>query len=93
MENNNTPTQNYQSQPEMQRANPPAVTFGEWMLTILLMCIPIVNIVLLFVWAFSSSANPSKANWAKASLVWTAIVLVLYVLFFVIVLSVVGSSM
>ena len=55
------------------------VKVGEWMLTYLLAVIPIVGLVMLFVWAFGGNANPSKANWAKASLLWGAIVLVLYI--------------
>jgi hypothetical protein len=57
---------------------------GNWMLTYLLMCIPLVNIVLLFVWAFGSNAPASKANWAKASLVWAGISIVFYVVLFLV---------
>ncbi len=49
------------------------VTFGEWFLTLFLVAIPLVGIFFLFVWAFGATTNPSKANWAKASLVWAAI--------------------
>ena len=49
------------------------ISFGEWFLTIFLAGIPLVGIVLLFVWAFGSTTHPSKANWAKASLVWVAV--------------------
>ena len=49
------------------------VTFGDWFLTLFLVAIPLVGIVFLFVWAFGSTTNPSKANWAKASLLWAAI--------------------
>lgn len=63
----------------IQTAEP--VSVKEWLITILLMIIPIVNIVLLFVWALGGNANPSKANWAKATLIWFAIVLVIYVIF------------
>jgi hypothetical protein len=49
------------------------VSTKEWVLTYLIMIIPIVNIVMLFVWAFGSSENPNKANWAKARLIWLAI--------------------
>jgi len=56
------------------------VSVGEWVLTYLILCVPIVNIVMLFVWAFGSSTNPSKANWAKASLIWFAIAFVLYMM-------------
>lgn len=49
------------------------VSMGEWMWTIFLLCIPIVNIILLFVWAFGGSTNPSKANYCKAQLLWMLI--------------------
>jgi hypothetical protein len=55
------------------------VSVGEWLITYLLLSIPLVNIVMLFVWAFGSSTHPSKANWAKASLIWVAIATVLYI--------------
>ncbi|WP_458119563.1 hypothetical protein [Paenibacillus sp. Z6-24] len=64
--------------------NTGVVSFKDWMITILLMAIPIVNIVMLFVWGFSGSTNPSKANYAKATLVWIGIFIVLYVLLIVI---------
>ena len=57
------------------------VSVGEWMLTMLVCIIPIVNIVMLFVWAFGSNTNASKANWAKASLLWMLIGVVLSILF------------
>ncbi len=59
------------------------VTLGDWMITMLLSFIPIVNIIMLFVWAFGSSTNPSKANWAKATLIWMLIGIVLGVLFII----------
>ena len=65
------------------------ITFGEWFLTLFLMAIPLVGIVLLFVWAFGSSTKPTKANWAKASLVWTAIGIVIS---FIITIIAVGIS-
>jgi len=55
------------------------VTTGNWMLTTLLMFIPVVNIILLFVWAFGSNTPVSKSNWAKASLIWGLIGIALYV--------------
>ncbi len=62
-------------------SNPEPVSTKEWLITILLMIIPIVNIVLLFLWALGGNANPSKANWAKATLIWFAILIVFYVIF------------
>lgn len=57
------------------------VTVGEWFITMLLMIIPLVNIIILFVWAFGSNIKMSKSNWAKAQLIWMAIVFVISTLF------------
>ncbi|TVR89273.1 MAG: hypothetical protein EA411_02760 [Saprospirales bacterium] len=65
---------------ENPMTNPEVVSTKEWLITILLMIIPIVNIVLLFLWALGGNANPNKANWAKATLIWFAITIVLYVI-------------
>lgn len=66
--------QQYYSQQQVA----PVVTVKEWMLTFLILLIPIVNIVMMFVWAFGGG-NPSKANYFKASLLWAAIVIVIYI--------------
>jgi hypothetical protein len=54
------------------------MTLKDWMLTILIMCIPCVNIVMTFVWAFGSNVNPSKKTFFQACLIWYAIGLVFY---------------
>lgn len=53
------------------------VTLGEWMLTLFITFIPIVNIIMFVVWAFSGSTKRSKSNWAKAMLLWAVIFIVL----------------
>ena len=58
------------------------MTVQDWMITILIAAIPLVDIIMLFVWAFGDGANANKKNWAKAALIWTAIVIGLYVLLF-----------
>ena len=58
----------------------PAMTIGDWIITFIIMVIPIVNLVMLFVWAFSSGTNPSKKNWAKAELIIMAVVIVLSII-------------
>ncbi len=67
----------------MDQNNAPVVRVGDWVLTILLLAIPIVNLVMLFVWGFGGGANPSKANFAKASLIWMLIGIVLTIIFYV----------
>lgn len=67
------------------------MSVGEWMITLFISFIPLVNIIMFFVWGFGDNTNPNKANWAKASLIWVAIGIVLYVLFFVVIFA--GISM
>jgi hypothetical protein len=63
--------------------NAEVVKTGDWMLTYLITAIPIVGLVMLFVWAFGSGTNINKANWAKASLIWGAIMLSIYLMFMI----------
>ncbi|HEX2866935.1 MAG TPA: hypothetical protein VHO03_07820 [Ignavibacteriales bacterium] len=57
------------------------ISTSDWFLTILITAIPVVGIVMLFVWAFGNGTNPNKANWAKASLLWVLIGTVIAALF------------
>ena len=57
------------------------ITIGNWILIYLLMCIPLVNLIMLFVWAFGSSAPVSQANWAKAQLIFMLLLIVVVFLF------------
>lgn len=56
----------------------------DWLVTMLLMLIPIANIVLVFVWAFSSNVNKSKKTFFQASLIFTGIIIGLYIVLFII---------
>jgi len=69
------PPQQYPSAPSW-----PHMRLGEWMITMLLMIIPIVNIVLMFVWAFGGNVNPSKKTYFQAALIWAAIGIVLSII-------------
>ena len=66
-------------EPETDLEEP--ISMGEWLVTMLLMLIPCVNIVLMFVWAFSSKEKKSKSNYFKATLIFAAIILVIYIIF------------
>lgn len=55
------------------------LSVGEWMITILFYIIPIVNIVMMAVWAFSTKGNVHRRNLSRASLLWWIIILVAYV--------------
>ncbi|MBQ6554432.1 MAG: hypothetical protein IJR45_01805 [Firmicutes bacterium] len=59
------------------------MTLKDWMITMLIMLIPCVNIVMMFVWAFGSNVNPSKKTYFQAVLIWAAIGIVLEILWIV----------
>ena len=63
------------------------ITVKEWIIYLLLLCIPVVNIVCLIMWAFGSSdTNPSRKNWAKAQIIIGllafAFIFLMYLLFY-----------
>lgn len=57
------------------------VKISEWVLCFVIMMIPCVNIIMMFVWAFSSTEKKSKSNFFKAQLILFGIMMVLSVLF------------
>ena len=54
----------------------------DWLITLLITSIPLVGIIMLFVWAFGDNTPKSKANWAKANLLLMVIALGIAALFF-----------
>jgi len=64
---------------QMQVLSKDVTTTGQWVLNLFLVAIPIIGLILLFVWAFSSGTAPSKQNWARANLVWILIAIVVSV--------------
>lgn len=100
MDNNNMfnqESQNFQTQQPYQQPYQQVyqnenleepVTFGDWMLSLLLMMIPCVNIIMMFVYAFGNGKK-SKSNFFKAYLVW----MLISILLSVIVVAVFGASL
>lgn len=58
------------------------VSIKDWVITLIITAIPMVGFVMLFVWGFGSGTNENKANFAKAALIMVAVMIVLYLLFF-----------
>ena len=46
------------------------VSFGKWMIVLLILAIPVVNVVMLLVWALGSRTNPSLSNFSRAFLIY-----------------------
>ena len=57
------------------------LTLGDWVLIKFITYIPLLNLIMYCIWAFSSNSDKVKSNFAKASLIWIAIGTVLYILF------------
>ncbi|HEY3902089.1 MAG TPA: hypothetical protein VGM54_25985 [Chthoniobacter sp.] len=45
------------------------LTIGDWIITKIVLAIPLVGIVMLFVWAFSSDTHPSKKTFCQSALI------------------------
>lgn len=66
------------NQAGLQNQQIPSV--GEWVITFIIMAIPLVNLIMLCVWAFGSNTAPAKANFAKAALIMMVVGIVLTIL-------------
>ncbi len=66
---------------ENQTTNQKPMSVKDWLITLLIMGIPLVGFIMLFVYAFGSNENINKQNWAKAQLIFIAIIIGLIVVF------------
>ncbi|MBK3497437.1 hypothetical protein JFL43_22035 [Viridibacillus sp. YIM B01967] len=80
----------YQDQPVPQQNESQQLSVGTWLLTILIIAIPIVNLIMLCIWAFGEK-NP-RSNFSKAYLIWIAISITLVIIFWVVLLAIFGAS-
>ena len=69
------------------------MSVGDWIITWLILMIPCLGIVMMFVWAFSSTEKKSKSNFFKAYLIFMGIGLVFYLIFLAIFGATMGSSL
>lgn len=69
------------SRAQNQEDNPYVISVGEWVLYLFLFSIPLINIIMLCIWAFGNEPNPTKSNFGKAGLIWIAIGIALYLIF------------
>lgn len=64
---------------------------GQYIGMFLLMCVPLLNVILLFMWSFGGSVNLNKKNFARASLLLGVIAIVLSIVFSVFLTSMLGE--
>jgi len=81
---------------QVMKDNTQPMSLKDWIITFLILLIPFVNIVMPFVWAFGGNVNISKKNYFRAYLIFLAISLVIFILFFsammAFILSIIGSQ-
>jgi amino acid transporter len=63
------------------------MTTKEWLVTLILLAIPFVNIILFFVWAFSASGNLNRRNYCRAGLILLAVFFVIWLISFILVMT------
>ena len=66
------------------------LTIGQWLLTTFVISIPLVGIIMIFVWGFGQG-NKNRANFCKAMLVWFVISIVFSILFGAAIIGMIAS--
>lgn len=56
------------------------LTIGNWILTFIILAIPLVNLIMLIVWAATGSTHPSKRSFAQANLILFGAIFVIAIL-------------
>lgn len=66
----------------------PPVSIADWLITLLILFIPAINVLMLIVWSFRKSTHRSKANFSKALL----LLLVIFIFLLVLILALFGVT-
>ena len=90
---NSTAVENKVNTNTIINRNSDTISVGEWFWTLFVMTIPIVNIIMAFVWGFSGNTKISKANFFKAYLLWILVAFILYFLFASVFIGLITNSM
>ena len=61
------------------------MSIKDWIITYLILSVPLVGFIMMFVWAFDSSTNDTKKTWSKAMLIWMAISFAVLIAFYAII--------
>lgn len=79
MDNNNF------EQTDLQPNNGPQLeapmTLGDWIITLIVLAIPCVNVIMMFVWGFGKEGNISRKNYCRAALIFAAVSIFLGIIF------------
>jgi uncharacterized membrane protein YvbJ len=73
--------QNYVQPQRPVKTKESPMSVGSYILTMIVFAIPILNIIMMFVWAFGSNVNRNKKNFSRATLILLLIGIVLSIIF------------
>lgn len=66
--------------PRRRKINPPPMSLLQYLYMLIVMCVPILGIVMTFLWAFNKKDNPNRKNFARAALIVGAALLAIFIL-------------
>lgn len=77
------PRQEYYTPPQyvQQNSGSEPLSVGQYILMFIVFAIPLVNIIMMFVWGFGSEPNLNRKNFARATLILAAVGIVLWIIF------------
>ena len=75
----------------MQDSEYKPLTIGDWIVTQLILAIPLVGLIMLFVWGFDSGTHPSKKTYCQAMLIFIGCIFALGIVIMIVALAV-GAS-
>ncbi|WKY46921.1 zinc-ribbon domain-containing protein [Eubacteriaceae bacterium ES3] len=83
----------YRQSSTQQNGEVDVLSMGQYLIMFLLTAVPIVGIVMLFVWGFGSQSGPNKKNFARAYLIMMLIGIVLSILLSGVIGAIMASMM
>jgi hypothetical protein len=55
---------------------------SDWIIVLILTCIPVLNLIMLIIWSLDKRGNPNRRSFAQAVLIFVAVMLVLSSFYF-----------
>ncbi|PIT47012.1 hypothetical protein [Snodgrassella alvi] len=62
-------TNSYKYDRESSAQIAPVMSTVDWLISLVILSIPIINLIMMLIWAFGENDNPNRSNFCKASLV------------------------
>ncbi|MEZ3434438.1 MAG: hypothetical protein K1W34_07420 [Lachnospiraceae bacterium] len=63
------------------------MSMGDWVITLILMAIPCLNIIFCCVWAFSKTGNVNRKNFCRAELIFIGISIALSIIMVIVIMA------